>query len=62
MVAHALGKICRLTKLRYHFDPWFVRQIKEIVDTEALVAARGLPVARSHAPCQSHGFFRCAAG
>jgi len=45
MVAHALRhnmsveEICALS----HFDPWFVRQIKEIVDTEALVAARGLP-------------------
>ncbi|MEC8176507.1 MAG: carbamoyl-phosphate synthase large subunit, partial [Pseudomonadota bacterium] len=45
MVAHALRKnmsvdeVCALS----HFDPWFVRQIKEIVDTEALVAARGLP-------------------
>ena len=58
MVAHALrqnipvDEVCALS----HFDPWFVRQIKEIVDTEALVAARGLPDARSHAPCQSHGF------
>jgi carbamoyl-phosphate synthase large subunit len=45
MVAHALRQnmsveeICALS----HFDPWFVHQIKEIVDTEALVAARGLP-------------------
>ena len=45
MVAHALrqnlsvDEVCALS----HFDPWFVRQIKEIVDTEALVAARGLP-------------------
>ena len=45
MVAHALrqnmsvDEVCALS----HFDPWFVRQIKEIVDTEALVATRGLP-------------------
>ena len=45
MVAHALrqnmsvDEVCALS----HFDPWFVRQIKEIIDTEALVAARGLP-------------------
>ncbi|MGB1117204.1 MAG: carbamoyl-phosphate synthase large subunit [Parvibaculales bacterium] len=45
MVAHALRQnmsveeVCALS----HFDPWFVRQIKEIVDTEALVAERGLP-------------------
>lgn len=45
MVAHALrqgmavDEICALS----HFDPWFVRQIKEIVDTEALVSTRGLP-------------------
>ncbi|MEC7594450.1 MAG: carbamoyl-phosphate synthase large subunit, partial [Pseudomonadota bacterium] len=45
MVAHALrqnmsvDEVCALS----HFDPWFVRQIKEIVDTEALVADRGLP-------------------
>jgi len=30
-----------------HFDPWFVRQIAEIIETEAAIRAEGLP---KHAP------------
>ncbi len=35
----SVEEICAAT----HYDPWFVRQIEEIIDTEAKVRAQGLP-------------------
>ncbi len=45
-----------------HIDPWFLAQIRGIVETEAEISAKGLPAdARDAAPAQGHGLFRCAA-
>ena len=43
-------------------DPWFLAQIRAIVETEAEIRAKGLPdTAAVVAPAQGHGLFRCAA-
>ncbi len=43
-------------------DPWFLAQIRGIVEMEAEIRAKGLPAtAPRAAPAQSHGLFRCAA-
>ena len=45
-----------------HIDPWFLEQIRGIIDTEAEIRAKGLPATRERvAPAQGHGIFRCAA-
>ncbi len=43
-------------------DPWFLAQIRGIVEMEAEIRAKGLPAtAPRAAPAQGHGLFRCAA-
>ena len=43
-------------------DPWFLAEIRGIVDMEAEIKAKGLPGdARRAAPAQGHGLLRCAA-
>ncbi len=43
-------------------DPWFLAQIRGIVETEAEIRAKGLPTRRRRAaPAQGDGLFRCAA-
>ncbi len=43
-------------------DPWFLAEIRGIVETEAEIKAKGLPSsARYAAPAQVHGIFRYAA-
>ncbi len=45
------------------FEPWFLRQIEELIQIEAQVRADGLPTGPEQpAPPEIHGLFRCAAG
>ena len=45
-----------------HIDPWFLEQIRGIIDTEAEIRAKGLSDHRERvAPAQGNGIFRCAA-
>ena len=44
-------------------DPWFIRQIKDIVDMEARVREHGLPPSAAPVPhAEGHGLLRRAAG